>query len=70
MIGLDMQPLGMADLIELTRPKPAGVAVNSHVVYVPKEPMPDFARMQELTTHKPRPSSDREQTAPETNDER
>jgi hypothetical protein len=55
MIGLDMQPLGMADLIELTRPKPAGVAVNSHVVYVQREPTPDFARMQELTTRKPTP---------------
>jgi hypothetical protein len=70
MIGLDMRPAGMADLIELTRPKSAGVAVNSRVVYVPKEPMPDFARMQELTTRNPDLSVDRDQLASRRGDDR
>ena len=64
-----MKPLGMAELIELTRPKPAGVAVNSHVVYVPKEPAPDFARMQELISKKLSESSDLERAASENDDE-
>lgn len=68
MIGLDMKPLGMADLVELTRPKPAGIAVNSHVVFVPKEPMPDFAQMQELTHRSPRSAPDRESRAPTQDD--
>lgn len=68
MIGLEMKPLGMADLIELTRPKRAGVAVNSHIVYVPKEPTPDFARMQELTTPKLGEAPKRELRAAEKDD--
>ena len=67
MMGLDMKPFGMADLIEATRPKRAAWAVNSHVVYVPKEPSPDFARMQELTTRKP---SETDQPAFDKDDQR
>lgn len=45
-----MRSLAAVDLVDLVRPKPQGERVNSHVIQVVREPVPDFEAMRRLVS--------------------